>query len=171
MKAEDVVALWRLFEEGGLDVCIDGGWAVDAMLGYQSRLHGDLDIAIPTSKVAALRHVLSCRGYEESPQPDSWEHNFVLRHPEGASVDVHSYELNADGSNRSGVAYMAEHLTGRGVILGQPVRCVPPLWLVRFHTGYDLDRDDWHDVRLLCEKFDLPLPDEFAPFLRGERNS
>lgn len=169
MKAEDVVAYWKLFEAHDLCVCIDGGWAVDALLGQQTRPHGDLDIALPASKVSELRRILSDLDFEEVPQPDSWKHNFVLRNPEGASLDVHSYELNPDGSNRLGVPYIAEQLGGTGQILGQKVRCVPPDWLVRFHTGYELDDDDWHDVRLLCETFELPVPGEFAPFQDRDR--
>ena len=168
MQAKDVLAFWELFEKAGLEVCIDGGWAVDALLGRQTRPHNDLDIALPASKVPALRRLLSDMGFEEIPQPDSWEHNFVLRHPDGALLDVHSYELNPDGSNLSGVAYIAEQLSGRGLVLGTPVRCVPPEWLVKFHTGYELDDDDWHDVRLLCEAFDLPVPEEYATFQARE---
>jgi len=165
MQAERVLALWALFEENDLEVCLDGGWAVDAALGRQTRPHGDLDIALPASRVPTLRRLLSGLGFEEIPQPDSWEHNFVLRDRDGAQLDVHSYELNPDGSNRLGVAYVADHLSGEGRILGHPVRCVPPDWLVRSHAGYELDDDDWHDVRLLCERFDIPVPDVFAPFL------
>ena len=38
MRATSVVRYWRLFEKNGLSVCIDGGWAVDAVLGRQTPL-------------------------------------------------------------------------------------------------------------------------------------
>lgn len=166
MHATQVVQFWQDARQLGLDICIDGGWAVDALLGAQTRSHGDLDIALPATQVPALRGMLAAQGFGEVPRLDSWEHNFVLETPKGNTVDVHSYVLNPDGSNRAGVAYCAEHLGGEGVILGVRVRCVPPDWLVRFHAGYDVDEIDWHDVRLLCEKFDLAIPDIYQRFVR-----
>ena len=70
------------------------------------------------------------------------------------------------GKNLSGVPYAAEHLTGTGVIAERPVHCIHPAWLVEFHTGYKVDEKDYHDVRLLCERFGLPLPDEYTGFSR-----
>ena len=82
----------------------------------------------------------------------------------GRRLDVHSYTLDAAGLNVGGVPYSGEHLTGSGVIGGHPVRCIPPEWLVKFHTGYELDGNDWHDVRLLCERFQIAVPDEYLKF-------
>ncbi len=161
LKAGCVVDLLSLAEENGLDICIDGGWAVDAVLEQQTREHGDLDIALPASGVPDLRQLMSERGYHEVPRPDSWEHNFVLQDSHGRTLDVHSYELNPDGSNAGGVPYTAEQLCGSGLVLGVAVRCVPPAWLVVFHTGYQLRENDYHDVQRLCSRFNLPLPAEY----------
>lgn len=171
MDAQQVLTIWTLAEKHCLDICIDGGWAVDALLEEQTRAHHDLDIAIPAEHVAEMCRVLSARGFTEVPRPDSWEHNFVLERADGAAVDVHSYVLNPDGSNRGGVPYIADHLTGRGLILGQRVRCVPPRHLVDFHTGYEIDEDDWQDVRRLCERFEIPVPAVYARFQSDESNS
>jgi lincosamide nucleotidyltransferase A/C/D/E len=46
------------------------------------------------------------------------------------------------------------------------VKCITPEWLVRFHTGYELDETDWSDVSALCERFGIPIPDEYARFQR-----
>jgi lincosamide nucleotidyltransferase A/C/D/E len=164
MQASAVVQFWKSARSSGLNVCIDGGWAVDAALAVQTRSHADLDIALPASEVSALRALLQKAGFSEVSRPDSWAHNFVLQSVTGDIIDVHSYELNPDGSNKLGVAYIADHLSGEGVILGCSVRCVPPRWLVQFHTGYDVDQNDWHDVRLLCEKFDIAIPDIYAGY-------
>jgi lincosamide nucleotidyltransferase A/C/D/E len=168
MQAVSVLRFWEMAREVGLDVCIDGGWAVDALLCQQTRQHGDLDIALPASQIANLRSLLETQGFFEVPRPDSWEHNFVLQTCEGETIDVHSYELNSDGSNKAGVPYRAEHLCGEGVISGVQVRCVPPDWLVEFHTGYEVDAGDWRDVRLLCAKFNLTIPDIFHRFIQAE---
>jgi lincosamide nucleotidyltransferase A/C/D/E len=118
MKGYDVASLIGLLEENGLEVYVDGGWAVDALLGKQTREHSDLDIALPHKQVSLLREVLSNRGYREQPRNDSWECNFVLVDAQGREVDVHSYTLDDDGNHVHGVAYNREHLTGRGFING-----------------------------------------------------
>lgn len=168
MQASAVVQFWGSAQANGLNICIDGGWAVDAVLGVQTRPHGDLDIALPASEVIALRALLNGGGFSEVSRPDSWEHNFVLQSVSGDIIDVHSYELNSDGSNKEGVAYMADHMCGEGIVLGCRIRCVPPRWLVPFHTGYDVDETDWHDVRLLCERYKIPIPDIYERFAGSE---
>ncbi len=47
MSGDVVVQLLQLFEQHGIEVVVDGGWGVDALLGEQTRSHGDLDIALP----------------------------------------------------------------------------------------------------------------------------
>ena len=166
MTGKDVADLIALLEQNGLEVYVDGGWAVDAVLGEQTRPHDDLDIALPQSQVPRLRELLTTRGFREQHRDDTWESNFVLADEAGRRLDVHSYTLDAAGLNVGGVAYRSEQLTGRGVIGGHAVRCISPEWLVKFHTGYELDQKDWHDVRLLCERFRIAVPDEYLKFTR-----
>lgn len=165
---KDAAALIALLEQNGFEVYVDGGWAVDAVLGEQTRPHEDLDIALPHAQVPRLRALLSSRGFCEQHRDDIWECNFVLADEAGRQLDVHSYTLDGQGLNIGGVPYSEEHLTGRGVIGGYPVRCIPPEWLVKFHTGYELDDNDWHDVRLLCERFQIAVPHEYLRFFEGQ---
>jgi lincosamide nucleotidyltransferase A/C/D/E len=164
MNAGEAAELVESLEEHGLDVYVDGGWAVDALLGKQTRPHADLDIALPHRYVPRLRELLADRGYRDRARDDTWECNFVLADAHGREIDVHSYTLDDAGNNVYGVAYRSEHLTGRGSINGYPVRCISPEWLVKFHTGYKLDERDFHDVRALCERFGIPLPEEYLKF-------
>ena len=164
MTAADAVELIRLFENHLLDVCIDGGWAVDALLGRQTRPHSDLDIALPHSQVPELRRLLEARGYIDIFRNDSWECNFVLGDAHGRQVDIHSHTFDEQGNLVFGVAYPFDSLNGSGSILGHPVRCITPEWLVKFHTGYKLDENDYRDVRALCDHFGLPLPAEYLGF-------
>ncbi len=83
----------------------------------------------------------------------------------GHQVDVHSYEFDAEqAKHRFGVPYPAASLTGHGKIGDLPVACIAPTWLVEFHTGYELDWDDYRDVAALCIRFGLAMPPEFARF-------
>jgi lincosamide nucleotidyltransferase A/C/D/E len=170
MHARSVIQFWEEAREADLEVCIDGGWAVDALLGKQTRRHKDLDIALPASRVLDLRSRLDAQGYVEIPQHDTWEHNFVLQAPNGNTIDVHSYALHPDGRSKFGCTYTADQLNGTGVILGTHVRCVPPRWLVAFHAGYELAEKDWQDVRQLCAKFDIEIPKIYEQFARLDDN-
>lgn len=166
MKAAKVIELLKLFAENDIDAVVDGGWGVDALLGEQTREHEDLDIAISHKDVPKLREILSEQGFSEIPRDDTWECNFVLNDALGNSVDVHSYVFDENGNNIFGVAYLPEHLTGKGAINGYQVKCVPPEWAVKFHTGYNLDENDYLDVKAVCERFSIPLPDEYKKFLK-----
>jgi lincosamide nucleotidyltransferase A/C/D/E len=161
MTEPDVLIVLQALQRQSVHVCVDGGWAVDALLGAQTRQHDDLDIAVPHEHVPKLRATLGQLGFVERLRPDSSPHNFVLATP-GHSVDVHSYVLGSDGSNVGGIGYVADDLNGQGVIDGVIVRCVRPESLIRFHTGYAPDDNDRHDVRLLCQRFGLYPPHGFV---------
>lgn len=165
MTAKDAVELLQLLEGHGIEVIVDGGWGVDALLGEQTRDHSDLDIAMRHRDVPELRRVLGDRGYREIQVPDTWECNFVLMDPQGRRVDVHSFTFDDAGNNVYGVAYKPEHLTGKGTIAGRSVKCIPPDHMVAFHSGYRLDENDVRDVKALCDRFGIALPREYERFV------
>ena len=168
MPAEEVLKIIQLFQKHDIEVIIDGGWAVDALLGDQTRPHEDLDLAVFHKDVPLIRTILENRGYQEVHRDDSWECNFVYGDEHGNLVDIHSCTFDEDHKNIYGVAYHWDSLQGSGTINDVNVRCIPPDWLVEFHKGYELDDNDFHDVKLLCEKFYIPLPEEFSSFLDCE---
>ena len=164
MTAEKVVEVITLLEENGIEVYVDGGWGVDALLGAQTRAHEDLDIATPHKYIQKYRELLEARGYKDVPRSDTRDCNFVMGDEDGNLVDVHSYTFDERGNNIFGVAYEPHQLTGSGAINGYPVKCPPPRIMVEFHTGYELDEDDYHDVKALCERYGIPLPSEYEKF-------
>lgn len=168
VKADTVIKLLKLSTENDIDVVVDGGWEVDALLGEQTRPHEDLDIAVPHKDVPKLRKLLTDRGFKDIPRNDTRDCNFVLGDDSGNSVDVHSYIFDEQGRNIYGVEYLPEHFTGSGTIEGYPVKCISPEWSVKFHTGYDLDENDFLDVSALCKRFDIPLPKEYEKFINKD---
>ena len=164
MDAGEVLRLITIFTQQGITTWIDGGWAVDALLGSQRRIHADLDIAILHRDSEALRRLLETEGYPEVPRDDSWECNYVMGDAAGHEVDVHTCTFDEQGKNIFGVAYPFESLQGRGSIKGKPVACITPEWLVKFHTGYPVDVTDYRDVKVLCERFGLEMPEEYLGF-------
>ncbi|MCL1806798.1 MAG: aminoglycoside nucleotidyltransferase [Oscillospiraceae bacterium] len=164
MTAENAVEIIKLLEQNGIEVYVDGGWGVDALLGEQTRRHDDLDIALPHRFVPKLRELFEARGYTDVPCDDTRDCNFVLGDDKGRLIDVHSYTFDESGQNIFGVAYEPHHLTGTGVINGYPIKCIPPDVMVEFHTGYEVDENDYLDVKALCERFELPLPGIYETF-------
>jgi lincosamide nucleotidyltransferase A/C/D/E len=164
MSARDARRLYELLENAGIEVWIDGGWAVDALLGTPTRPHADLDVALERRCVGRLRGVLAERGFREVPRDDSSAWNFVLEDAAGLQVDAHAFTFDEHGDGvygppENGAFYRAEALAGVGVIDGRRVRCISAAWLVRFRSGYRWREKDVHDVTALCERFGIAWPE------------
>lgn len=173
MTSADVLAFYRAISEMGVEVWIDGGWGVDALLGEQTRAHKDLDIAIQQKDVPLLCESLQARGYKEINLADARPWNFVLGDENGREIDVHVVVLDDNGNGiygppEKGEIYPASALTGTGVIDGQTVRCISPEWAIKFHAGYELKEKDFHDVSALCKKFGIGLPAAYQRFREAE---
>ena len=160
MKSTDVLEIVALLERNGIPVWVDGGWGVDALLGKQTRPHGDLDIAVQHKDVPRLRSLLEARGYRDVPRPDTKDWNFVLGDDQRHQVDVHSYTFDAAGKHVYGTQYPADALTGTGSIDGRAVQCISAERMVQFRTGYALREVDIQDVEALHRKFGIPIPEE-----------
>jgi lincosamide nucleotidyltransferase A/C/D/E len=160
MPAEKVVQLYQLFENNGVEVWVDGGWGVDALLEEQTREHADLDIAVEHKYESKLLELLGLRDYKVVKTNDKTDWVYVMSDGQN-EVDVHVFGFDKDDNNVYGTKYPKDSLTGTGKINGQTVRCISPEWMVKFHTRYELAITDVHDVKALCAKFKIPLPDKF----------
>jgi lincosamide nucleotidyltransferase A/C/D/E len=176
MGASDVLELYNSLKKLEVEIWIDGGWGVDALLEKQTRPHKDLDIAIQQKDVAKLRNLLEGRGYREIKLDIARPHNFVLADSDSHEIDVHVIVLDEQGNGiygpfENGEMYPAGALAGTGIIAGHIVRCISAVWTIKFHSGYELKQKDYQDVSALCEKFGIPLPVEYEPFLVLHRSS
>ncbi len=165
LSAADAVEIIGLLESAGVTVWVDGGWGVDALLGEQTRSHADLDIDVPATDLPALHRALAAHGFEHTPAPDDRAWNFVMTDRRGRALDVHVLTMDGAGNGWYGppgdqrLGWPAEDLTARGTIAGRPVRCPTARWQVDSHDGYVLDSDDRADLRALCRRFGLSVPD------------
>jgi lincosamide nucleotidyltransferase A/C/D/E len=169
MSAASVVELLKLLDQEGIFAWVDGGWAVDALLGEQTRLHNDLDLVVEEKSLVKLQSLLESQGYDIQVDENTTPWNFVLGNSDGCLIDLHVIALDSVGNGIYGppekdTHYPADSLTGRGIILGYPVRCISPEWLVRFHTGYEFDEQDVKDVLALHRRFGVHLPPEYKPY-------
>jgi lincosamide nucleotidyltransferase A/C/D/E len=164
MDAESAIDVIRRLDDHGVDVCVGGGWGVDALLQTHSRDHSDLDIWLPAHHVEPLFVAMTAAGLDRIlPWPGDRPWNFVLHDGAHRRVDLHIYEALPSGALHygsliDGTVFPAQALHGHGTIAGTPVRCEAPEWAVRWHTGYPPRPVDRHDVRLLCRRFGIELP-------------
>lgn len=168
MKSEmtscDLTEFYRQMDLLGIEIWIDGGWGVDALLGKQTRKHADLDIVFQESDRGSVLKFLRKRGFREMPSEDSRPCNFVMGNGAGKEVDCHVIVLDDEGNGLYGPPeaaegmYPADTLQGRGIVDGLPVRCISPEFQIRSHSGYELDDTDVKDVTALAHKFGLDLP-------------
>ena len=86
----------RLLDGGGIEVWLDGGWGVDALLGHQSRKHKDVDLVMRVTDVPKARSILASRGFafKEGSIPTS----FVLADTGGLEIDVHAVVFDQQGN-------------------------------------------------------------------------
>src|SRR3982074_2912968 len=95
MPAEALVDLLPLFESAGIEVWLDGGWAVDAVLGEQTRTHKDADIILRVSALPGWRQILASRDF--ATQSGGTPSNFVLADRSGLEVDLHAIVFDEGG--------------------------------------------------------------------------
>lgn len=166
MQLSTVVSLCRTFESAGLAFWVDGGWGVDALLGEQTRPHGDLDLAVHLADIPQFEEALRPLGYRRRDRPDDRLWNPVLQHPRDGSVDLHGFVLDAEGNGVLGAPsensmYPAGALDGVGMLGDVAVRCIAVPFVLQFRNGFEPRAVDHHDVAALSARFGLARPSRF----------
>lgn len=167
MSADSATRLLETLSALGVDACVGGGWAVDALVGRQTREHSDLDLWVAAPEAEPLFLALGQVSIDRIfPWPGDRPWNFVIHDGQRLRVDLHFYERVDDdivhyGAHDSDEFFPLAALTGQGTIGTARVRCEQPEWSLRWHSGYPLRAVDHHDVPLLCEHFGLELPTAF----------
>jgi lincosamide nucleotidyltransferase A/C/D/E len=162
MDAKTVLSVVDALRSQGIDVWLDGGWCIDALVGRQRREHDDLDVVVRLDQCDAIQAILGGRGYRwAGGGPPA---AFYLVDPAGRQLDVHPVVFDAagDGLYDTGDGelwpYPARGFAGRGRVLGREVRCLTPEVMMLCHSGgYVLDDVHVADVVALSEGFGLPL--------------
>jgi lincosamide nucleotidyltransferase A/C/D/E len=163
MDAEHLVRLLDDLRLQGVSVWLDGGWAIDALIGEQRRPHDDVDLVCTLSHAAVLTHTLAQRGYilKGGAAPES----FQLVDADGRQVDVHPITPTAGGDglyrmdDGADWVYPAAGFTGMGVVAGRSVPCLTAEVMMLCHTtGYALDRSHCEDVVALSRSCGVALP-------------
>ena len=187
MNAHDVLDLYTLLRTHGVQLWLDGGWGIDALLGRQTRPHKDLDAFVAFTDLPTLTTVLSQHdfGLKQIWEENRWLRHagdvplignpatgdeiataFVLKDVRGCELDCHVLHIAEDGyptpAWMCSLAFAADALSGQGSIAGVPVQCLSAAMHMRTHTGYQLQAKDLQDLRHLHEQFGIAYPAELA---------
>ncbi|CAN5391790.1 aminoglycoside nucleotidyltransferase [soil metagenome] len=177
MTARDVNEIYTLLLNRHVQIWLDGGWGIDALLGEQTRPHKDLDAFVASDSLAAFTRTLSENGFVLK---EIWSENrwlrygapvhlianaqagevataFVLRDERGREIDIHVLDIDARGQPTPAwnceISFSCDSLSGHGSIAGCPVRCLSAGMQMRTHIGYELQAKDLQDLRHLQERF------------------
>ncbi len=164
MTSADVLRVIDLLASVGVDIWLDGGWGVDALLGEQTRPHNDLDIVLKHDDVTRFMKTMKRAGFR--PVEVGTSFNFVLADRAGHEVDVHVVDLGSARSDGRGVEvygpkgqeYEVGSLDRSGAVAGRKVACCAAEFQMRWHSGFELGEKQVQDVMALRARFDLPLP-------------
>ena len=160
-----VVDALDCLESHEITLWLDGGWGIDALVGKQTRDHGDLDLVVAQGTLAAAESALRELGYRhDATLEPGLPARMVLLDCDRRQIDLHPVVLDAHGNGWQPLgdaawgSYPATGLTGTGVVSERRVRCLTPELQLRHHLGYAPDSNDRHDLRLLAQHFGLALP-------------
>lgn len=163
MNANDVSYVLEALERAGIDVWLEGGWGVDALLGRQTRPHADLDVLVAAGDAARAREILEAEGFRLTV--DWLPTRFVMEDRRGRAVDIHPVTFDAAGdatlmlTDGTAAVVPAAGLAGTGTISGRPVRCFTAAQQMVAHDGYPPLPQDVADVAALAAACGVEPPE------------
>ena len=149
MRFEDVACVLDALDESGVRAWVGGGWGVAVLAGRQSREHRDLDLAVDADDLQRCLHTLGVLGY--ATETDQLPARIELRAAGDRWVDVHPVTFGRHGHGRQagpGGAYF-DYPAGafaRGALRGRWIGCLSIQQQRLFHTGYEHQAKDDHDL-------------------------
>ena len=139
VRTEDACEIIKYALQNEIKVYLDGGWGVDALLKRESRIHNDIDLFVELKHYHDYIYVIKQHGFEEV-----------------------NTDYTTDGHTvYEGDIFPSKTFSGIGKVGDITVSCIEPLSQVMLHLGYEHDKNDVHDVMLLCETFQIAIPDEY----------
>jgi lincosamide nucleotidyltransferase A/C/D/E len=168
--AKSVLHIFRLLEESGVPVWLDGGWGIDALLKRETREHRDLDLIVPVECLNAAELVLGDVGFLKDGHHTEMPARFVLRNSEELQIDIHPVTFKPDGSaehfyfvedadaqNLYPYVHSAAGLSGVGMINGRIVRCTTAAEQIRQRV--DRRYSPWAQARISANGVSADLED------------
>jgi lincosamide nucleotidyltransferase A/C/D/E len=163
MGADAVVEVLATLQKASVQIWLDGGWGVDALLGEQTRDHTDLDVVLSLTDVPRLQEVLHAIGFQVGAGGSAA--HFILADKHGREIDVHPIEFDQRGYGSFELPdgrrwpFPPAAFAGQGRVGELQVRCLSADAQVQCHAqGYKPTEKDLHDMERLQERFGVVLP-------------
>ena len=162
VNEKDAIEIIFYAEENEIAIWLDGGWGVDALLGEETRVHNDIDLFVEKSNSKKFLEIIKEKGFSEVIEAYTTTDHTVWKDDKDRIIDLHVFEFNEQGDLVfEGESYPSNVFSGIGKIGNKVVKCIDAENQVLFHLGYEHDENDIHDVKLLCERFNIPVPGEY----------
>jgi len=114
MNQNDVIELLKNIKNIGVDVWIDGGWGVDALIGHQTRPHNDIDIFIQKKDATTFIEMLISNGYKEIEMDYTTDGHTAWRDKYNRIIDLHLFEFkDAETLLFENIIYPSNVLNGK----------------------------------------------------------
>ncbi len=158
---ENLFTVLDLMESLEIRYWLDGGWGVDALVGYQTRNHRDIDINFDAKDTAKLLEMLVNFGYQIDTD---WRPvRIELYHSKLGYLDIHPFIIEKDGSCKQadlegGFYDIPAIYFGMTTFDGRDIPCINLEGQKVFHTGYelrDVDRHDIEHLNQLCKELTI----------------
>lgn len=161
MSPTTVLYILDLLATVGVQVWLDGGWGVDALLGRITRLHNDLDLVFALDDLTCIVEMLVRNGFRVEEEELG---RVVLIHSDHGRIDLHPVTFDPCGNAvqvqpaKSPVVYRRGGFVS-GWILGCAVACISADMQVFARLGHDRSEKHRRDVIALCSSFGLQVPE------------
>ena len=84
----DAIEIITYAEESGINIWIDGGWGVDALLEEETRVHNDIDLFVEESNSKKFIEILKEKSFAEVKEV--YHHiSQVWKDTKGRIIDLH----------------------------------------------------------------------------------
>ena len=155
MPGAEVLRVLAALDAVGLRAWVAGGWGVDALVGRQTRVHRDLDLALDVTRASTERALSALKSLDYCVETDWRPSRVELAAPPARWVDLHPVVFDDQGTGWQAniedlppFRYPPHAFTG-GLINGSAVRCLSVAQQLLFHRGYPPRPHDPADVALL----------------------
>jgi lincosamide nucleotidyltransferase A/C/D/E len=151
VRFEEVTNVLDALADAGVRSWVGGGWGVAVLVGRQTRQHRDLDLAIDADQLQTCLDTLRRLGYVT--ETDDLPVRIELAATGRGWVDVHPVTFDAEGHGRQAAhdgqfPYPPEAFTS-GELHGRRIQCLSVVQQQAFHSGYELQAKDHHDLAQL----------------------
>lgn len=106
MQQRDVLEVLAAFDRAEIRVLLEGGWAIDALVGQQTRDHRDLDLVVDRDDLSAAAHVLAGMAFShDSDRRPGIPAQLIMVDTSGREVDVHPVMIDDAGNRWQQLSY------------------------------------------------------------------